>query len=129
MKRLVAVAFIALFQFFAVSLFAQGIDGVVNGIKKGDANLITSNAGQSFSLTIMDKSNNYAKAEAQAAIKNFFAQNAVKGFDVKHKGNSPNGQYAIGTLATASGNFRVNIFMKKEGGKEVIKELRFQLIE
>ncbi|MCH5600670.1 DUF4783 domain-containing protein [Niabella ginsengisoli] len=66
----------------------------------------------------MDKSNNYDKAEALTAIKSFFAKNAVKGFDVKHKGNSPNGQYAIGTLSTAGGNFRVNIFMKKKVAKK-----------
>jgi hypothetical protein len=129
MKKLIGIALVAASIFITSSLYAQNIDGVVAGIKKGDAAQITSNAGQSFSLTIMDKSSNYSKSEAEAAIKNFFSKNTVKGFDVKHKGNSPNGQYAIGTLSTASGNFRVNIFMKKEGSKEVIKELRFQLIE
>lgn len=129
MKKLIGVVFVAAFIFISSSLYAQNIDGVMAGIKKGDAAQITGNAGQSFSLTIMDKSNNLSKPEAQTALRNFFAKNAVKSFEVKHKGNSPKGQYAIGTLTTSEGNFRVNIFMKKEGSKEVIKELRFQLIE
>lgn len=129
MKQLIGFVFAAAFIMMSSGLHAQNIDGVMAGIKKGDAAHITNNAGQSFSLTIMDKSNNLSKAEAQTALKNFFAKNAVKGFEMKHKGNSPKGQYAIGTLATSGGNFRVNIFMKKEGSKEVIKELRFQLIE
>ncbi|MGC4231576.1 MAG: DUF4783 domain-containing protein [Niabella sp.] len=129
MKKFIAVVFVATSFFIASALYAQSIDGVVTGIKNGNAVQITDNAGESFSLTIMDKSNNYSKSEAQKAIKDFFAKNQVKGFEVKHKGNSPKGQYAIGTLSTSGGNFRVNIFMKKEGSKEVIKELRFQLIE
>ncbi len=129
MKKFIAVVFVAASLFIASALYAQSIDGVVTGIKNGNAGQITDNAGESFSLTIMDKSNNYSKSEAQQAIKDFFSKNPVKSFEVKHKGNSPKGQYAIGTLSTAGGNFRVNIFMKKEGSKEVIKELRFQLIE
>ncbi|HMR85757.1 MAG TPA: DUF4783 domain-containing protein [Niabella sp.] len=129
MKKFIAVVFVAASLFIASALYAQSIDGVVTGIKNGNAGQITDNAGESFSLTIMDKSNNYSKSEAQQAIKDFFSKNQVKGFEVKHKGNSPKGQYAIGTLSTSGGNFRVNIFMKKEGSKEVIKELRFQLIE
>jgi hypothetical protein len=129
MKKFIAVVFVAASLFIASALYAQSIDGVVTGIKNGNAGQITDNAGESFSLTIMDKSNNYSKSEAQQAIKDFFSKNPVKGFEVKHKGNSPKGQYAIGTLSTSAGNFRVNIFMKKEGSKEVIKELRFQLIE
>ncbi len=129
MKKFIAVVFVAASLFIASALYAQSIDGVVTGIKNGNAGQITDNAGESFSLTIMDKSNNYSKSEAQQAIKDFFSKNPVKGFEVKHKGNSPKGQYAIGTLSTSGGNFRVNIFMKKEGSKEVIKELRFQLIE
>lgn len=129
MKKFIAVVFVAASLFIASALYAQSVDGVVTGIKNGNAGQITDNAGESFSLTIMDKSNNYSKSEAQQAIKDFFSKNPVKGFEVKHKGNSPKGQYAIGTLSTSGGNFRVNIFMKKEGSKEVIKELRFQLIE
>jgi len=129
MKKFIAVVFVTASLFMASALYAQSIDGVVTGIKNGNAAQITDNAGDSFSLTIMDKSNNYSKSEAQQAIKDFFGKNPVKGFEVKHKGNSPKGQYAIGTLSTSGGNFRVNIFMKKEGSKEVIKELRFQLIE
>lgn len=129
MKKFIAVVFVAASLFIASALYAQSIDGVVTGIKNGNVGQITDNAGESFSLTIMDKSNNYSKSEAQQAIKDFFSKNPVKGFEVKHKGNSPKGQYAIGTLSTSGGNFRVNIFMKKEGSKEVIKELRFQLIE
>lgn len=129
MKKLLSVMFLAVALLLVTALNAQNIDNVITGIKNGNASQITDNADNIFSLTILDKSSNYKKSEATQAIKDFFTKNNVKGFDIKHKGNSPSGQYAIGALATSGGNYRVNIFMKKENDKEVIKELRFQLIE
>lgn len=129
MKKLLGIFTMAGMLFLASSLHAQSIDGIVDGLKKGDAVQITNNAGDNFSLTMLDKSNNYSKSQAQQIIKDFFSKNSVKSFELKHKGNSPNGQYAIGTLSTSGGNYRVNVFMKKSGNTEVIKELRFQLIE
>ncbi len=129
MKKILGIGFVAASIFLASQLGAQNIDGVVSGIKAGNAVQITDNAGDTFSLTLLEKSSNYNKADAQSALKDFFAKNVVRGFEIKHKGNSPNGQYAIGTLNTGNGNYRVNIFMKKEDGKELIKELRVQLLE
>ncbi len=62
-------------------------------------------------------------------IKDFFTHNGVKGFELKHKGTSTGGYFAIGTLQTNSGNFRTNIFMKTKSGKDVVKEIRFQSID
>ncbi|HOZ84180.1 MAG TPA: DUF4783 domain-containing protein [Niabella sp.] len=129
MKKIYSVLFVCFGLFFSPMLKAQSLDGVIGGLKNGNAAQVTDNAVGNFSLTILDKGNNYSKNQALQILKDFFTKNTPKGFDVKHKGNSPNGQYAIGTLATSNGNYRVNIFMKKEANKEVIKELRFQLIE
>lgn len=129
MKKSLTLLVLSLAFWGFVHVNAQNIDGVINGIKQGNAVTISSNVGGNLLLTIADKRGTYNSKDAQKVIKSFFDQASVKGFDVKHKGNSPNGRYAIGTLATSQGNYRVNIFMKNEGGKEVIKELRFQLIE
>lgn len=115
--------------FSSGTLQAQSIDGVISGIRSGNANAVMSNARDNVLLTIVDKGNTYSVEQAGQILKDFFAKVSVKGFELKHKGDSPNGRYAIGTMATGSGNYRVNIFMKTVGGKEVIKELRFQLIE
>ena len=76
-----------------------------------------------------DKSDNYSKAQAQVIVKDFFSNNGVKGFDLKHKGDSPGGHFCIGTLQTNNGNFRTSVLMKTKNGKEVIMEIRFQSIE
>ena len=84
---------------------------------------------ENIELTLPDKSDSYSKAQAQLIVKDFFTNNGVKGFDLKHKGDSPGGHFCIGTLQTNTGNFRTNVFMKSKGGREVVKEIRFQSIE
>lgn len=129
MKKKLTLLALGLAFWGFVNLNAQNIDGVISGLKTGNAATITANASGNMLLTVTDKSDTYSVAQASQILKDFFSKVSVKGFDLKHKGNSPNGRYGIGTLTTGQGNYRVNIFMKNEGGKEVIKELRFQLIE
>ena len=80
-------------------------------------------------LTLPVKSDSYSKAQAQVIIKDFFGNNEVRGFELKHKGDSPGGHYCIGTLQTKTGNFRAHVFMKVKAEKEVVKEIRFASIE
>ncbi len=130
MKHLLRLSVIASLAFLTVTrLHAQSIDGVISGLKSGNTAQLSGSIADNMQLTVADKSSTYNKAQAEKALKDFFQKNAVKGFDLKHKGSAPNGNYAIGTLQTSGGNYRVNIFMRKEKGGEVIKELRFQLIE
>ena len=62
-------------------------------------------------------------------VKDFFNNNKVKAFDVKHKGDQNGGEYCIGTLSTAQGSFRTTVFAKNKGGKQLVNEVRFQSIE
>jgi hypothetical protein len=107
----------------------QSIDGVIGAIRSGNATELSRYFDDNVELTLPDKSNSYSKAQAQLIVKDFFSNNGVKGFDLKHKGESPGGNYCIGTLQTNAGNFRTNVFMKTKSGKEVVKEIRFQSIE
>jgi hypothetical protein len=128
MKKLLSFFLVIVIASFA-SVKAQNLDGVVQGLKSGNAATVAANSGDNVLLTIYDKSNTYSKAQSEQILRDFFSKIGVKAFDLKHKGDSPTGRYCIGTLTTNNGNFRVNVFMKNEGSKEIIKELRFQLIE
>jgi Domain of unknown function (DUF4783) len=105
----------------------SGIDEVIGALRSGNATQLSSNFDENVEITLPDKSDSYSKAQAQLIVKDFFGNNGVKGFDVKHKGDSPGGgHFCIGTLQTNTGNFRTNVFMKVKNGKEVVKEIRFQ---
>jgi hypothetical protein len=123
-------------SFLAVSMlmmssFAQPatIDEVIGALRSGDATELSKYFDDNVELTLPVKSDSYSKAQAQVILKDFFGNNSVKGFDLKHKGDSPGGHYCIGTLQTKSGNFRAHVFMKSKGNREVVKEIRFQSIE
>ena len=114
-----------------LSSFGQrnSIDDVVSALRSGNAAELSKYFDDNVELTLPVKSDSYSKAQAQMIIKDFFANNNLKGFELKHTGDSPGGHYCIGTLQTKSGNFRAHVFMKTKGGKEFVKELRFQSIE
>lgn len=108
----------------------RGIDEVINALRSGSSAQLSAYFDDNVELTLPDKSDSYSKAQAQLIVKDFFGNNGVKGFDLKHKGDAPSGgHFCIGTLQTNSGNFRTNVFMKKRNGKDVVKEIRFQAIE
>src|SRR5690606_23131518 len=118
--------------FLLASSFAveqSGIDGVIGALRAGNANELSKYFDDNVELTLPVKSNSYSKAQAQVIVRDFFTNNGVKGFDLKHKGDAPGGHYAIGTLNTKSGQFRAHVFMKSKGNKEPVKEIRFQPID
>jgi hypothetical protein len=128
----------ALFSFLliasvaALSSFAQkgnGIDAVIGALRSGNATELSNYFGENVELTLPDQSDSYSKAQAVLILKDFFTNNGVKNFDVKHKGDQSGGQFCIGTLHTKAGNFRTTVFMKVKNNKEVVKEIRFQSIE
>ena len=107
----------------------NGIDEVIGALRTGSSSQLSVFFDDNVELTLPDKSDSYSKAQAQLIVKDFFSNNGVKGFELKHKGDSPSGHFCIGTLQTNAGNFRTNVFMKVKNGREVVKEIRFQSIE
>ncbi len=105
------------------------IDEVIAALRSGNSVQLAGYFDENVEVTLPDKSDSYSKAQAQLIVKDFFGNNGVKGFELKHKGDSPSGHFCIGILQTNAGNFRTNVFMKIKNGKEVVKEIRFQPIE
>lgn len=129
MKKISGLLLIGFTLFFSSYVAQNSIDGVISALRSGSSSELSKYFDDNVDLTMPDKSDSYSKAQAQLIIKDFFKNNGVKGFELKHKGDSPGGHFCIGTLQTNAGNFRTNVFMKMKGGKEVVKEIRFQAIE
>ena len=107
---------------------ASNLDNVIDALKDGKASEIGKYLDENVEITLPDKSNSYSKAQAILILKDFFDNNEVKTFEVKHKGDQNGGQFCVGTLQTKSGNYRTTIFMKAMAGKDFIKTLRFQSV-
>lgn len=112
------------------TLQGGSIDEVIGALRSGNASQLSNYFDENVGLTLPDKSDSYSKAQAQLIVKDFFNNNGVKGFELKHKGDGTGGsQYCVGTLQTSAGNYRTNVFMKMKNGKEVVKEIRFQSMD
>lgn len=130
MKKVISTLAIFL-SLVMVSFTAQNsnLDEVIGALKVGKASELGKYMDDNVEITLPDKSNNYSKAQAILVLKDFFDNNAVKTFDVKHKGDQNGGQYCVGTLQTKSGNYRTTVFMKTKESKDYVKALRFQSVE
>jgi hypothetical protein len=130
MKQLFSTLMLCSVLMLSSFITAQsGIDEVIGALRTGNSSQLSTHFDENVELTLPDKSDSYSKAQAQLIVKDFFGNNGVKGFELKHKGDSPSGHFCIGTLKTNAGNFRTNVFMRIKNGKEVVKEIRFQAIE
>jgi len=129
MKHLFTILLLGSVVLFSSFMKQNGIDEVISSLRSGNATELAKNFDDNIELSLPDKSDSYSKAQAQLIVKDFFSNNGVKGFELKHKGESPGGHFCIGTLQTNAGSFRTNVFMKMKNGKEVVKEIRFQAIE
>jgi len=106
--------------------FFLSIDEVVNALKNGDAAQIARHFDNTIEITMPDKSNNYSKNQAEIVLRDFFATNGVKGFQIIHKGENAGSQYCIGTLLTKNGTYRTTVFMKQKNDKQMLQEIRFE---
>jgi hypothetical protein len=130
MKKITSTLTVFL-SLFMLSFTNQGtnLDEVIGALKDGKASELGKYMDDSVEITLPDKTNNYSKAQAVLVLQDFFDNNGVKTFEVKHKGDQNGGQYCVGTLQTKSGNYRTTVFMKTKTGKDYIQKIRFQSVE
>lgn len=103
------------------------LDAISKAISSGNADALGQYFDTTVEIAIMDKEETYAKTQAVQAVKDFFAKNKPSSFKQVHQGASKgqDSQYCIGNMIATSGTYRVYIYMKVSGTKQVIQELRF----
>lgn len=124
MKRILILMSISL-MCFSFTLFS-GIEDVVNAMKTGNAAQIARFFDNTVDISMSGKTNNYSKSQGEMVLKDFFATNGVRGFEVIHKGENNGSQYRIGNLITRNGVFRTTVFMKQKGDRQLLQEIRFE---
>lgn len=110
--------------------YYYSIDDVVSAMRSGNANQLSRYFDTRVDISLPGKSDNYSKSQAEMILKDFFANNKVKNFQIKHRGENKDGSlFCVGTLQTTNGNFRTKFFMKQKGEQQVVQEMGFELIE
>ncbi|MGE5518311.1 MAG: DUF4783 domain-containing protein [Candidatus Dadabacteria bacterium] len=122
---------LSLLAFFLIGktpapLPVMGLDDVVNALRSGNATELARYVDDNIELSLPDKTDTYSRAQAVLILQDFFANNGIRSFEVKHKGNNGGSEFCIGTLITRSGNYRTTVFMASKNGKQLLREIRFQ---
>lgn len=117
-----------LFSFSSVaSAQSPGIPGeVVAAISQSNAGKLTPFLGSNVELVIDKKNDVYSKQQAVKIISDFFKKNTVNSFQILHSGTKDASSFAIGTLKTSAGTYRVYILTRKADAKTVIQQLRIE---
>ena len=115
--------------FIGTSAFApanRGLDDVISALNSGNATELARYVDDNIEIGLPDKTDTYSRAQALMIFRDFFTNNSVRSFTVKHQGDNSGRQFCIGTLTTRTGAYRTTVFMTTKGGKQLVKEIRFQ---
>ena len=99
---------------------------LVAAIKKGNANAMSVFFHQSLEMTILEKDYMASKNQATRIIEGFFKDHPPTDFSVSFEGTKEKSKYAIGTLKTAEGSFRVNLFFLNKQDQRLIYYLSIE---
>lgn len=128
MKNLKLKFTILLFSLFAFSpgTFAQIPDEIVLSIQNGNHEVLASYFNQNVELVVQTHDDVFSKSQAQQIVAEFFKANKPKQFTIIHQGGKDGARYAIGSLVTNTGTFRVYFLLKNNNDNSYIHQLRIE---
>lgn len=94
--------------------------GLVKAIGEGDAKKMSEFFHQSLEMTILREDYTVSKNQATRIMENFFDKNVPLEFSISFEGTKEQSKYAIGSLKTRQGSFRINLFFLQKGGNRLI---------
>ncbi len=104
------------------------LDTIRTAIEEGNAKELAAQFNTSLKLVIKEKEGVYSKNQAEQILKSFFDTNTPRKFTIKHSGeNKEKGFcFAVGSLETAQGPFRITLLLQKQGETLFIHQLRIE---
>lgn len=126
MKNFLLIASVLFYSGLTAFKPIVGLDDVISALRTGNATELSKYVDDNIEISLPDKTDSYSRAQALMILQDFFANNGVRNFEVKHKGDNGGNQFCIGTLQTKAGNYRTYIFMKSKNGKQLVKQIKFQ---
>jgi hypothetical protein len=101
-------------------------EGLVDAMAKGNATAMSAYFHLSLEMSILEEDYETSKNQATRIMESFFKKHSPTGFTVSFEGTKEQSKYAIGTLSTKEGSFRVNLFFINKDGKRLIYYLSIE---
>ena len=113
--------------FVAVSQsFSQIPDEIVLSIQNGNDGVLASYFNQNVELVVLSHDDVFSKSQAQQIVAEFFKANKPKQFTIIHQGGKEGARYAIGSLITNTGTFRVYFLFRTKDNNSYIHQLKIE---
>lgn len=120
MKRFI---FISMLIFAAFGLKAQDANGIVSALKSGNADKVSGYFDKILDIKFPEKDEikGIGKNQAGIALKSFFDNNNVKGFELSSQREMGGTMYIAGKLTNGAEGFKLSLMMRtKEGHAQII---------
>lgn len=106
--------------------FAQIPDEIVTSLQSGNDAELANFFNENVELVVQTHDDVYSKSQAQQIVAEFFKSNKPKQFSIVHQGGKEGARYAIGSLITSTGTFRVYFLLKNKNNNSYIHQLRIE---
>ena len=113
--------------FVLVSFTLQGdAESIIKGLKTANVEQVSSYFDSFIDLKLPEKDEvkNMGKNQAGIALKSFFSDNGIKGFELSSQREMGGTMYMAGKLQNAGKGFNITVMMKKQGEKNQIITIR-----
>ena len=124
-KFKVVLLFFALFV-LVPQVFSQIPDEIVLSIQNGNDEMLANYFNENVELVVESHDDVFSKAQAKQIVAEFFKANKPKQFSIIHQGGKDGARYAIGSLVTNNGTFRVYFLVKNKLNSPYIHQLRIE---
>jgi hypothetical protein len=119
--------------FVVINLLAFGLhaqdkipSSIIQALDAGKSSELSAHFNSTIELVILEEEDVYSRIQAEQILKNFFMEHRPGSFKVIFEGGKENSRYAIGTLTTSGGSFRVYFLLKMQSSKPLIHQLRIE---
>ena len=104
------------------------IENIERAMKQGNASDLSDYFGASVDITINKNQSTYSATQAQLVMSAYFKKNPVKDFSFSRISppSAMNTLYAIGTLATKNGVFKVYVYLKGLNTQPYLQQLKIE---
>jgi len=119
MKKIFTIVSVLL----SLTIFAQSGNVVIDALQEGNASKFSNffSAKVDIKLPQKDEMKDVDRAEAASAIKTFFGENNINGFDVTSQREMSGTMYITGKLKNGKDSYNLTVMLKnKEGSMSVI---------
>jgi hypothetical protein len=100
--------------------------GIPMAFRAGNSAELSKYFNSTVQILLLGKEDFYKKNLAETILKDFFSEYRTRDFVIRHQGGTNDAQYAIGSLKTDKGDFRVYFLLKKVGNDLLIHQIRIE---